>query len=52
MGDQHSELRSPITHMVEAQHPMAAEFEHPSQRIANDRGAQMANVHLLGDVGA
>ena len=52
MGDEHAELGAPVAHVIEAQHRMAAELEHPRQGVANDRGAQMPHMHLLGDVGA
>ena len=52
VGDQHPELGAPVAHVIEAQHRMAAELQHPRQRVANDRGAQMPHMHLLGDVGA
>ena len=38
--------------MVEPQHLIAAKFQHPRQRVANDRGAQVPHMHFLGDVGA
>ena len=31
---------------------MAAKLQHPRQAVANDRGAQVAHMHFLGDVGA
>ena len=52
VGDQHAELGAPVADVVEAQHRMAAELQHPGQGVADDRGAQMPHVHLLGDVGA
>ena len=52
VGDQHAELGTPVAHVIEAQHRMAAEGQNASQGIANDGGAQMAHMHLLGDVGA
>ena len=52
VGDQHAELGTPVAHMVEPQHGMAAELQHPRQAVADDRRAQMPDVHLLGDVGA
>ena len=51
MGDQHAELGAPVTHMIEPQHRMAAELQHPRQGVADDRRAQMPHMHLLGDVG-
>ena len=52
VSNQHAELGAPVAHMVEPQHRMAAELQHPRQTVANDRGAQVPHVHLLGDVGA
>ena len=52
VGDEHPKLSAPVAHMVEPQHRVAAKLQHPRQSIANDRGAQMPHVHLLGDVGA
>ena len=52
VSDQHPKLGAPVAHMIQAQHRMAAELQHPRQRVANDCGAQMAHVHLLGNVGA
>ena len=52
VGDQHAELGAPVAHVVEAQHWVAAKLQHPRQAVADDRGAQVPHVHLLGDVGA
>ena len=52
VGDQHAELGAPVAHVIEAQHGVAAELQNPRQRVANDRGAQVTHMHLLGDVGA
>ena len=52
VGDQHAELGSPVTHVVEPQHLVAAEFQNAGQAVANDRGAQMPHMHFFGDVGA
>ena len=38
-------------HVVQAQHVHAAELQHVGQRVADDGGAQVAHVHLLGHVG-
>jgi hypothetical protein len=49
--DEHSELRSPVPDVV-LPHDRAAEpFEHPYQRVADDGRPQVADVHLLRDVG-
>ena len=52
MGDQHAELGAPVAHMIKPQHRMASEGQHPCQAVADDRGAEVPHVHLLGDVGA
>ena len=52
MGNQHPKLRAPIAHMVQPQHVVAQKLQNPGQHIANDRGAQMAHMHFLGNVGA
>ena len=49
--DQHPELRAPVAHMVDPQHVVAAELQHPANRVADDGRPQMPHVHLLGDVG-
>jgi hypothetical protein len=33
-------------------HVLALELQHPAHRVADDRAAQVADVQLLGDVGA
>jgi hypothetical protein len=49
--DQHPELRSPITEVVLPQDQAALELQAAHQRVADDRAAQVPDVHLLGDVG-
>ena len=50
MLDQHAERRAPVADVVLADDAVAEEVEHAHQRVADDRGAQVADVHLLGDV--
>ena len=49
--DEHAERRAPVAEMVLAGHLVTDELEHPHQRVADDGGAQVADVHLLGHVG-
>ena len=48
--EQHAELRSPIADVVLPNHAFAARREHARHRIADDRAAQMTDMHLLGEV--
>ena len=48
--DEHAELRAPIADVILAHDLVPTEVEDAGQRIADDRGAQVADVHLLGDV--
>ena len=48
--DEHAKLRPPITDVVDALHRVAGEFQYPTYRFADNRRAEMADVHLLGDV--
>ena len=50
--DQQAHLEAPVAEVGVAQHLVAAEAVEPLDRLADDRGAQVADVHLLGDVGA
>ena len=49
--DEHAERRPPVADVVLAPHVVAEEAEHAGQRVADERGAQVADVHLLGHVG-
>jgi len=49
--DQHPERRTPVADVVLPDHPMAEVLEDSGQRVADDRRTQVADVHLLGDVG-
>jgi hypothetical protein len=48
--DEHPELRAPVSDVVLAHHLCAEEAQHADQRVTDERGAQMTDVHLLGDV--
>ncbi len=48
--DQHPERCAPVTDVVLADHPVADELEQAHQAVADDRAAQVADVHLLGHV--
>ena len=50
--DQQAHLEAPVAEVGVAQHLVAAEPVEPLDGLADDRGAQVADVHLLGDVGA
>jgi len=50
MLDEHSERRAPIADVVFAHHSVADGLKHAHERIADDRRAQMTNVHLFGHV--
>ena len=49
--DQHPELGAPVAEVVLPDHGGAEVAEHPREAVADDRRAQVADVHLLGDVG-
>ena len=49
--DQHAERRPPVADVVLPPHVVAEEPEHAGQRVADERAAQVADVHLLGHVG-
>src|SRR5205823_6925873 len=49
--DQHPELRAPVAEMVLPDHGSAEEGEDPGQGVADHRASEVADVHLLGDVG-
>ena len=48
--DQHPERCAPVADVVLADDVVAEEVEHAHQGIADQRGAQVPDVHLLGDV--
>ena len=37
-------------HMVELQHVSSTVFQHLGQRVTNDGGPQVANMHLFGNI--
>ena len=51
MSDQHSELSSPVTDVIDAEHIEAEEFHESTNGISDNGGAQMSDVHFLRDVG-
>ena len=50
MLNQHAERRAPVPHVIASNDRMAHEAIDPSEGVANHRGAQVTDVHLLGDV--
>jgi hypothetical protein len=50
VGHQHAELGAPVAHVVLADHFVAEELQHPGHAVADDGRAQVADVHLLGQV--
>ena len=51
IGQQHAELGAPVADVVLTDDGMAKKFQYAGHGIADDRGAQVANVHFLGQVG-
>ncbi|MNT09571.1 hypothetical protein D3C72_1443600 [compost metagenome] len=47
IGNQHSELGTPVANVVRANHFMAQELQGAHSGIADDGGAQVADVHLF-----
>ena len=50
--DEHAELRAEVADVILADDGVAEELQHAGEGVADDGGAQVADVHLLGDVGA
>ena len=50
LGDELSHLQAPIAEVHVARDGPAVGAEQPLQRVADDRGAQMSDMHRLGDV--
>mmetsp|Transcript_14315 Transcript_14315/g.27791 ORF Transcript_14315/g.27791 Transcript_14315/m.27791 type:complete len:437 (-) Transcript_14315:1146-2456(-) len=50
VGKEHTELGAPITNVVDALDIMTLEGEHTAKNLTNDCRAQVANMHLLGNV--
>src|SRR5262245_32855080 len=48
---QHPELRAPVAQVIVGDDGVAQEAQEPGKGVANDRAAQVADVHRLGDVG-
>ena len=48
--DEHAERTAPVADVVLADDVVAEESEHADQRIADDGGAEVADVHLLGHI--
>lgn len=46
VGNEHAKLRAPVTDVVDTKNIVADEFQDASNRIANNRRAQVAHVHL------
>merc|ERR1719378_1549628 len=46
MGDQHSELSSPIADVVETKDVMAKELKESADAVTNDGGPKVAHMHL------
>ena len=51
LGDQHAKLSAPVAHMVLANHIVALIFQQARQTVANNGGAQMADMHFFSQVG-
>ncbi len=49
--DEHAELAAPVADVVLGDDGVARRGEHPVEAVADDRGAQVPDVHELGDVG-
>ena len=50
MFDEHAKWSAPITQVILTQNPMSDSLEHPAQSVANYRGAQVTDMHFLGDI--
>ena len=50
IGDQHAELGAPVAHMILPNYFVSQALQHPRQAIANHRAAQVADMHLLGQI--
>ena len=51
VGDQASELRAPVADVVLPDDRVAERFENSCDGVADDRAAQVVDLHLLGEVG-
>ena len=52
ISDQHPKLRAPVADVVLPDNTMAGKFIKPGNAVADNGTAQVADVHLLGDIGA
>ena len=50
VSDEHAELGAPVADVVESEDVVADELEQAADAVADDCRAQVADVHLLGDV--
>ncbi len=50
--DEQAELRAPVAEVIVADHVVADRAQEPTDRVADDRRAEVSDVHLLGDVRA
>ena len=48
---QHAELRAPVADVVVGDDAVAEQAQHAREAVAENRGADVADVHRLGDVG-
>ncbi len=48
--NEHAELRAPVPDVVLSDHVVSEKAEHTGEHVADDRPAQVSDVHLLGDV--
>ena len=51
MGDKTTEIRTPVADVVLPDDVVAQGFQHPRHGVADDRAAQVVNLHLLGKIG-
>jgi hypothetical protein len=49
--DEHPELGAPVAKVILPDDLGGVELQHPGEGVADDRAAQVADVHLLGNVG-
>jgi hypothetical protein len=52
LTNQHAELSTPVTHMAHSVDVPVKELEAATDTVTNNGRSQMANVHVLGDIGA
>lgn len=51
LSNQHTELGAPVAHVIHTVHLVSKELENPADTVTLNSRAQMANVHVLSDVG-